>query len=416
MDKIRKLTRKDFAGYVDIVANAYPGFKVETDKQKRDLVKRLIETERESSGINSFGYFRDGRLLGAIRLYDFEMTMFDGILDVGGGGLLAVGLPYKKERVAKELMVFFNRFFAERSFCMTTLHPFRPDFYRKMGYGYGTKNNRYQIRSTDIPAGNSKEHIRFLDKRNEKAMIDCYNRVAAKTHGMIKKCPFETRRFFGPGNRVIGYKEKRKILGYVIFKFRMLDGESFIGQDIEIIEMMYENPEVFRELMTFLRTQADQVRSIIFTTQEEYLHFLPTDPRDETRNMMVPILHQSNIQGVGIMYRIINVRRLFALLKGHNFGGRDCRLKLTITDSFIPANSGSYIIHFDQGTARLRQKAAFEVEVRIDISEFASLVMGVVDFRSLWKYGLADISDTGYIETVNGIFLCDTKPVCTTMF
>ncbi len=57
-----------------------------------------------------------------------------------------------------------------------------------------------------------------------------------------------------------------------------------------------------------------------------------------------------------------------------------------------------------------------DVSLRLDIAEFSSLLAGSVDFCSLYRYGLAEISDPAYIRTVNRIFAVEQKPICTTSF
>jgi hypothetical protein len=52
----------------------------------------------------------------------------------------------------------------------------------------------------------------------------------------------------------------------------------------------------------------------------------------------------------------------------------------------------------------------------MDVAEFFSLLVGVVNFRSLHKYGLAEISDPGYVGTIDKVFAVEDKPICTTAF
>ena len=99
------------------------------------------------------------------------------------------------------------------------------------------------------------------------------------------------------------------------------------------------------------------------------------------------------------MYRVLDTRKVFQVLREHNFG-QDCRLKLSIRDSFLPENDGSTIVHFEGGKPHLKKDDDFEVEVRLNVSDFSSLLMGTVRFRRLHRYGLADISDPSYVDTV----------------
>ena len=52
----------------------------------------------------------------------------------------------------------------------------------------------------------------------------------------------------------------------------------------------------------------------------------------------------------------------------------------------------------------------------LDVASFSSLITGAVDFKSLYRYGLADISASRYVDTINKLFLTEEKPICTTPF
>ena len=85
-------------------------------------------------------------------------------------------------------------------------------------------------------------------------------------------------------------------------------------------------------------------------------------------------------------------------------------------DSFFKENEGSTLIHFVNGKPHLKDKGRHDVEIHLDVSDFSSLIMGVVNFKTLFEYRLAEISDTNYLGTVNTIFITEEKPKCTTLF
>lgn len=416
VNKIKKIPQKDMDDFTTIAVNAYPGMKIVTDEEKRKLKRRLIKIDKEDPVASTYGVYRRGRLVGGAKFFDFTMTLFSTKTMVGGIGFVAVDLAHKKEKVARELMLDFLHHYRKKGACLTALYPFRPDFYKKMGFGYGTKMNHYRIKPSSLPTWGTKAHISFLTRKDRRALTDCYNRYVDLTHGMMRKCKFEIMRFDRPNVKVIGYKKGRKILGYIAFEFKPYKKDNFISNDLGIIEFIYENRNVLSELVTFLRTQADQVNHILYNSQDDNFHYLLSDPRHALENLQHPLSHETNMQGLGIMYRIIDTKSIFRILKNHNFGSQNCGLKLTISDSFLPENEGSYIIHFTDGKARLKKAADYEVEIQLDVSDFSSLLLGVVDFKSLYNYGAAEISRIKYIDTVNRIFLAEKKPVCTTQF
>jgi hypothetical protein len=91
-------------------------------------------------------------------------------------------------------------------------------------------------------------------------------------------------------------------------------------------------------------------------------------------------------------------------------------LKITVHDSFYPRHDGSHIIHFVDGRPQVKTGGDHEVEIRLDVAEYSSMVMGATPFSKLYDYGLAEISNPAYIETVSRIFTPLQKPYCVTQF
>ncbi len=416
MSRIKELTPKDYDNFATIVANAYPGFGIVTDKDKNNFKKRLIKYSEEPT-VHPFGYFKQGRIMGGMVLYDFMINFLSIQAGMGGVGLVATDLLHKKEKICKKMLSYFLEHYRKQGTCLVALHPFRPDFYRRMGFGYGTKMNRYEIRPADLPRGKSKRHISFLKKTDIKALNECYHKSYLRNHGMLDRKYVEWDFIFDrPENKIVGYKDTKTILGYIIFSFKRAKEDNWLENDIVIREFIYDNREVFFELLTFLHTQLDQVNSIVYSTQDEHFHYVPFDPRDGSRALIAPLAHETNTQGIGIMYRVIDVKGIFKLLNEHNFSSQNCRLKLTVIDSFFKKNHGSSIIHFDNGTAHLKKKDDFEVEMCLDVSDFSSLIMGVIDVRSLYRYGLVNISHHRYVKKIDMIFRTEQRPICTTLF
>lgn len=416
MGQIKKLPLKDYRDYIEIIANAYPGIGLKTDKDKENFTKRTINIGKDDTIASYFGYYRKGKLLAAIRFFDFTMTLFSTKVMCGGGGMLAVDLMYKKEKVCKEIMDFFLELYLKKGAPIIALYPFRPDFYRRMGFGYGTKINLYSIKSGDLPAGGDKKNVRFLTKKDWPLYLKCYNRYAGKRHGMLQKGKYEKRLTFSPETKIAGYIKGGKLLGYIIFSFKTGADDNFFDYTMTIYQIFYETREAHLALLTFLKTQADQVELINYSTQDNDFHFIPFDPRNHTGRVIGILSQETNTQGVGIMYRVIDTPGLFKALKKHNFGNQTCRLKININDNFLKPNNKSFIVHFNKGRALLRNKDDSEVNITLNVAEFSSMIMGVIEFKKLYNYNLAEISDTKYIETINRLFRAEEKPRTTTLF
>ncbi|MFZ0543823.1 MAG: GNAT family N-acetyltransferase [Candidatus Promineifilaceae bacterium] len=414
MSVVVPLPESDLDRFADIVANAYPAFSLGTSEERDRFRKNMGETHEDPDRC-IYGLYREGQLLGGMIFYDFRINLFSAMNSVGGVGLVAVDLLHKKEKVAKEMIEFFLAHYEERGFPLTMLYPFRPDFYKKMGFGYGTKVNQYRFSPASLPRGESKAHIRFLKAEDKGATADCYNRVVERTHGMTYKPDYHWRNLFEQGGgRIVGYEQDGRLQGYLTYSFDK--GKSFLHNDLVINEMFYENREVLSELLTFLHSQADQVKQIVYSSHDDTFHHLLFDPTNGTGNLFGPISHESNIQGVGLMYRIINMPGIFEAMAGRNFGGQSCRLRVVLQDTFFPQQAGSTVVHFEDGRAALAPDGDYEVEMSLDVSEFSSLLMGVISFRKLYDYSLVQVSDPAYLDLLHRLFFTETKPICITRF
>jgi predicted acetyltransferase len=414
MRAIKRIPPDDYEAFARIIANAYPSLDLHRPESLRQFAQERMVKGAADPLTSYVGLYTDGQLLGGMRLFDFTMNVFGTELPAGGVGLVAVDLAHKKQHVARDLIADYLRHYRGRGTTLATLYPFRLDFYTQMGFGYGAKLHQYRIKPANVPASGRREQVRLLDAGDKQLLADCYRRYTARTHGMIHKRPAEVDAIFEqPQQRVVAYVEDGVVRGYFLFQFVM---ESvFINYDIEIREFIYETREAFLGLLAFLNSQADQVRSIIFNTSDDSFHHLFDDPRTGTGNLLPHVYHESHTSGVGLMYRVLDTAGLFHALADHDFGGQTCRLKLTITDTFLPENAGSLVVAFEDGRPRLAD-AAFDAEVTIDVSEFSSLVLGVTPFRALYRYGLAEISDPAWVAVVNRLFLADEPPICCTRF
>jgi predicted acetyltransferase len=415
MDEIRLLVDKDLSVAARILADAYPGFKIVSQEERDRFGERLGRFQRDEAEAAYYGLFRAGTLLGVMCLYDFRMNFLQAQIPAAGVGQVAVDLVHKKEHVAREMMRYFLQHYRRRGFPMGALYPFRPDFYRSMGWGYGTKMSEYRLKPSALPAGPSKAHVRYLTEEDRQPLAECYARFASHTHGMMAKTERELNRLFArPEHRIVGFGLDGGIYGYLVFTFEQ--GENFITNDIHIQEFIYETPQALSELLTFLHSQTDQVRHVYWRTQDEDLHHLFLDPRTGSGRLIPDVYHETNAQGVGLMYRVIDVAGIFDRLGQHDFGGQTCTLKLTIKDSFLPENAGSTLLRFDSGRVERLREGMADAEACLAIEDFSSLLAGTVRFESLYHFGLAEVSNVGYVDILGQLFAVANKPVCMTPF
>lgn len=336
--------------------------RIVSEEDVRKFADRLLKQEETNPAVHYYGLFRAGEMVGGTGIYRFEMNLLGARAKAGGIGQLAIDLLRKKEKAARDMMLASLRHFRGQGASLVALYPFRPDFYVKMGFGYGTKMNRYKLKPGDFPKGPSKQHVVYLTKDDAREVHACYMRYFERTHGMMGALPEVEHLFDSPRIRVVGCKREGAVTGYMTFTFRPDEKGVFIVNDMQIRELVYDGRDDLLELTTFLNTQADEIRRVEVYTQDEFFHFLPFDPRDGSDDLIPSVYHVTNSQGVGLMYRVVDVK-----------------------------------------------------EVLMGVAAFSSLLVGGVDFATLNRYGLASMSDERYVEAVQQVFKAP-KPICLTDF
>ncbi|MCT4620055.1 MAG: GNAT family N-acetyltransferase [Marinisporobacter sp.] len=416
MREIRKLNEMHIDEYTEIAYNAYPSFKDFTKESMAQYKKETLEILKNDPTVTFYGLFEDDEMIAVMRLFDFEMNCFGKMLPVSGIGFLGVHLMHKKKKAARDMLKFYEENYKDKGVPFGLLLPFRPDFYKKMGYGFGTKMNQYKILASRIPAYYKDSDIRYIKEDELCKLLDCHNRVAHKTHGMMKKIGDESKAIFGDDfNRVIGnYDENGNINGYLVYKFQNGKAGNYTINNIYIKELIYENPQVLKKLLGFLRKQEDQVHLVTFNTEDESFYYLFNDPRNDSLNYIPYGYLETNTQAVGVMYKLFDVRQAFIQCKHRNYNHANIGVKFLIEDNFNQRTE-EIIIKFEKGKAIVDAKE-FVATIKIDIAEFSSLFLGCTSLKGLFDLGLLELDHDEYLQELDRAFYCNQKPVCYTDF
>ena len=417
MRTIREVDENELGELARITVEAFPGMKIDTPEARQRMIERLAKVMKEPV-VHFFGVFDDEQMVGVMRCYDFTMKLHDGRAAVGGLGGVAVDLRHKKEHVAADMVRYYLDYYRAKGAALTALYPFRPDFYRRMGFGYGVKMNRYSFRPDSLPAVGTAERVDYLSAADRDDVAACYDRFLARTNGLLELPPHVLDGLFSdPAVYLVGYRPAGQLRGYLIFRFEAAPDGNWLLNDMQLRALVYDDAAALAALLGFLRKQADQVGRIIYETQDETFHYLLSDPRDGSGNLLAGLWHQTNTQGLGIMYRVIDVARLLAVLGDHDFGGVTTRLRLNLSDTFLPENAGSYRLDFDAGRASLAAAdSPAEIELSMDVSDFSSLAVGAVDFARLHAYGRVTLNDDTHAPLLDRLFHANARPWCMTHF
>jgi predicted acetyltransferase len=404
--------------WMDIAADAYPVMRLATAAQRDAACEEHRALAPRQPEQRFIGAYRNNVLVGGMRVYDFTMCVRGAQVFTGGVGSVAVGLEHKRRGVARDLVSGFLSEFRERDAALAVLYPFRPDFYAKLGFGYGAKLNAYRIALEALPGDGARERVRALVPADAGAFLATYNRVAARTNGLIKRERWRAElRLENVMLRTFGYSDGETVAGYLTVEIRLGKSSVVNRNELYVHELVYETPAALRGLLAFARSQRDAFSALVLNTHDADFHFAVLDARNGgDRNLHPPVHHEINAQGVGVMYRVLDMRALVNALRDCTFGALNATLRVDLGDAFVASNAGSYTIRFDDGRPQLIAPAAgSDVDLAIGVADFSALVMGSVRLRSLVAYGNAVLSDARWLERLDAAFATD-PPHCLTRF
>ena len=263
---------------------------------------------KNDRNINFCGLFENGQLIALAKLIDFSMNAFGKMIPATGLMSLAVHPMHKKKGAGLDMVRFFEKYTVDSGASVSMLLPFRIDFYRKMGYGYGSKLEEYRIPTVNLPECRDTSMIEFLGSDDLPRILECQAAFASRNHGMLLKFEDEIRDMASDSDsRRIGYVQDGKLRGYMIYEFVCESDVNYTLNRIEVKEFAYEDGKVLQTLLGFLRNQSDLARTVVIRTgEEDFYHILPS-AQDPSGNYIDFGFLQTNIGAIGTMYKIVDL-------------------------------------------------------------------------------------------------------------
>jgi predicted acetyltransferase len=296
----------------NILMHAYPGPSGITEESITKLAQTLqqeIRDDREPSA-PYYGAYRNGTLLGAVKLHQFQMNLRGSMVRLGGIAGVCVHFLHKKEKVSRDMLAFALKHFHAEGIPIAGLYPFDAGFYKAMGFGYGALKQQYRIRPAAFPRKAGKEHIVFLTKQDRTQMLACYNRFIQSRTGMFARRESDVDRIFDSGHSVVGVRRGGEVTGYLSFRFQRMNDHNPPKYDMVIDDFIYNEPEALDELCAFLHSQIDQIQRVVIHADDDF-HFLLHDPTNGRLDSHFTQLMESSVVAVGAMYRVIDVKKIF---------------------------------------------------------------------------------------------------------
>lgn len=412
MRQIRKLKASQIKDALLLGKKAYPMMQIGTEAQLMERVE-FIKKDFNTNAREWYGLFEDKELLGMMVLYDFQMNYFGGEIPVRGIGFVAVDLLHKKQKVCKEMLHWYLADSRKKHYPLAALYAFRPDFYHKMGFGFGTVCDKYITSPQKLPSWEERYQLDYLNPEDQKLVEDFFQELYEQNHGMMKRPGTSYEALFNaPGVYLAGYKENGRLSALLIF--RLTSNESTNDRTHMDLELLFNTPAGLKSALSFLNSQSDQVTRISFSTLQPQLYYRFADIRhQDEKSLREPAFHHTSDRGMGTMYRSLDAA--FLLLN------RPCTLdkysiRFHIRDGFLKDKTESVCLKWSKGKASICKMPKPQVEISLEMAEFSSWAMNAIDLSTLYQYGLLEISDRGQLELLDRAFYYRQKPMCLEKF
>lgn len=405
-----------FAALARLLGDAYPIMRATT----ADALARLAASVEEGVGQPDAHWAvaeRDGRLVGAMRLHDYEMNVRGRDAATGGVGSVAVSLAHKRQGIARAMIAWYLDHYRRTGAPFAVLHAFRPDFYRALGFGYGTPVHRYRFAPAGLRGDGARGTIRLLGEDDLDALRACYERVRAVTNGLIAKHRVPTQRGLAdPALRYVAVEADGLVRGFMQTSVNVGGDDIRNRDELVVRELTFEDDAHLAALLGYLRAQQDQFARVAIESQDDALYLAAADPRDGSDEAVAPpAAHRIATTGLGIMYRILDVEAAFAHLPP---SAAPFTLSVDVQDAFVPRIGGSRTFRFGPGAApRLAQtSAAADATLSIGIADLSSVVLGSLRLRDVVRHRLASVEPREQLDLVDAAFAAPQPPFCTTRF
>lgn len=410
---IRKLTPADLPGYMEIYLNAYPAGKDLSEECYDKYAARHAQSMEEFDHVNYYGLFEGDMMAAAMKIIDFDMNLYGRMRKATGLMALGVHPLHKKKGLAREMVQFFENYTKESGATVALLLPFRMDFYRKLGYGCGTKMDEYHIPTLQLPKGDTSK-LKYMSTDDIDKVLACYSSFVRKNHGYLMKFEEEIRDMRGDDEvRRIGYFDGEELKGYAAFTFVNTSDCNYTLNLMDVKELIYDDAEVLSALLAGLRMQADLAQSVIIRTGEPDFYHLLESPQDVSGNYMDFGFLQTNVSAVGTMYKVVDIKGFIDDAGDRIFPPVDFSAKFEVYDE-LAHKTESFVMAFEGGRWFYEPKGDAYTVIKCNLSDFSSLLMGSAEFGGLARLGVIETNNPGRTRLLDYLLHAEQKPFTNT--
>lgn len=405
---IRQIGPESAQEYVDIYLNAYPAFKTLDDECRKHYLEKTLFDMRNDKEVDFFGMFEGDKLISLMKLVNFRINLFGKMTNAVGLMSLAVHPLFKKQGVALRMIQFYESYAKNKGADVAILLPFNMKFYRKMGYGLGAKMDEYHLTTEQLPKYKDMSCLRMLGKDDLSDILKCHERFAQSNHGMLMKFEEEIRSMQQEAQVRVGCYESGTLTGYAAYHFEEASNTNYTLNRIVVDELIYRDGKILRNLLGFLRNQADLAQTIVIRSGEEDFYHIFDDASDISGNYIPFGYLQVCTSAVGNMYKILDPKKFVTNTSYRKFPDINLTARFCYYDEMSDENNELTII-FRNGKWSVGD-ASPDISVTCRKSDLSSLLMNCGRLASFIRVGVMETEEEEYAETLDQLLYFSQKP------
>lgn len=345
-------------------------------------VREILDKKFEFYTNQYYSVEEQGTIIGRARLIPFEQSIRGSWKRMGGIASVASAPDSRRRGHIRNLMHFLLEEMHDENTAISTLYPFKEEFYARFGYVSSHPFQRVQMRTDgmriwEVPDDYSISTISLTEGIEHAKRI--HSDSIGEIHGTVRRsdarwnehlmtaddhCAFVLR-----GMTPVAYMRYR-MEGYGSFTAGDRDGKMYLS------EMFWSDVNARNLLLNYIYGHADQiviVRIPIAPINQDYWFWTKRFNVGETK-----------LEANGVhMARIVDVDRCLSDIPAPREG---C-ITVEVKDQFCDWNNGTYELVSDGAILHVMRPASKEHDAKLSIEGLTALVYGTGSIDSLMSLG-----------------------------
>lgn len=434
MIRIRAATHDHISAVAELWCHAFPSHRSFEERV------RLLEQGGPSGGLETVAVALDDEVgvAAAYKLMRLTQYITGVALPTAGLAAVAVAPSHRRLGLGRRLCGHALRAARERGDVLSALYPFRPAFYRSMGWGLVSQLHRYRFRTTALPSPQRPSRVRLAGPDDLARVAACYDRVAERSNGPLRRdealwqnrlsgAPIaehvKTRdlrdpaawRARRPGGLHIFVHDDGDVAGYLLARYGREPTEV---RALHVLELIAARSDAYARLLGWLANQRDQWPVILYDARPaERLEHRLIQPRWPGERNRRRLWFATGRILFGPMLRIVDIEGAFAGRRwwgarpdAPDDGRNRCAVRIEVNDPELPENQGPWEIELKGQEMEMRPATgcAVDASASLDAATLAQVYAGEMSPSEARELGGARID--GDAALLDRMFATFEKP------